>query len=141
MNHIYLTLNTDGASRGNPGPASAGATIKDEGGNLLCSMSRYLGNSTCNQAEYQALIMALEEARRIGAFEVRILADSELLIKQLRGQYRVKNASLTLLYGVVMKHLAGFQIWNARHIPREENSAADRLANEALDRAGVRHQK
>jgi len=134
----YLIINTDGASRGNPGPAAAGITIKDETGTLLRAVPRFLGRLTCNQAEYQALIIALEEAKRLGAPEVRILADSELLVKQLKGEYRVKNSGLTPLFATAMKQLAGFERWNARHIPREQNSEADKLANEALDKAGLR---
>ena len=134
----YLIINTDGASRGNPGPAAAGVTIRDDKGQMLRGISRYLGRLTCNQAEYQALIMALEEARRIGAAEVRLLADSELLVKQLKREYRVKNEGLAVLFTVAVKLLAGFARWNVRYIPREQNKEADRLANEALDKAGFK---
>ena len=137
MPYKYLVINTDGASRGNPGPAAAGVTIKDDKGQMIRGISRYLGRLTCNQAEYQALIIGLEEAKRIGAPEVRLLADSELLVKQIKGEYRVKNEGLAALFAVAVKLLGGLR-WSVRYIPRAQNKEADRLANEALDKAGFR---
>ena len=128
-----LIINADGASRHNPGPAAIGATIKDESGRLVASISRSIGRATNNQAEYQALIAALEKAIKLGARQVDIRLDSELVVKQVKGRYRVKNAALRPLYlkvGELLSQLEGFTIKN---VPREQNAEADRLANKALD--------
>jgi ribonuclease HI len=128
-----LIINADGASRYNPGPAAIGATIKDERGRLVASISRRIGRATNNQAEYQALIAALEKAIKLGARQVDIRLDSELVVKQVKGRYRVKNAALRPLYlkaGGLLSQLEGFTIKN---VPREQNAEADRLANKALD--------
>ncbi len=127
-----LIINADGASRHNPGPAAIGATIKDERGSLLASISRHIGRATNNQAEYQALIAALEKAIDLGARRIDIRLDSELVVKQVKGRYRVKNAALRPLYlkvGELLSQLEGFTISS---IPREQNAEADRLANKAL---------
>jgi len=124
---------TDGAARGNPGPAAIGATIKDEQDRLLASISRCIGSTTNNQAEYRAIIAALEKAISLGAREVSLKADSELVVRQLNGQYRVKNQALIPLYQQVKNlsgSLAGFTI---AYIPRARNAEADSLANRALD--------
>ena len=129
-----VIVNTDGASRGNPGPAAIGATIEDEQGRLINSISQPIGRATNNQAEYRAIITALEGAIRLGASEVEMHSDSELVVRQISGRYRVKNAALKLLYQQV-KHLQslleGFTI---THIPRQQNTVADNLANIALKR-------
>ena len=127
-----VIINADGASRHNPGPAAIGATIKDEQGRLLASISRRIGRATNNQAEYQALIAALEKAIAIGARRIDIRLDSELVVKQMKGRYRVKNAALRPLYlrvGELLSQLEGFTIAS---VPREQNAEADRLANKAL---------
>ncbi len=127
-----VIINADGASRHNPGPAAIGATIKDEQGRLLASISRRIGRATNNQAEYQALIAALEKAIGLGARRVDIRLDSELVVKQMKGRYRVKNAALRPLYlrvGELLSKLEGFSISS---VPREQNAEADRLANAAL---------
>ena len=127
-----LIINADGASRHNPGPAAIGATIKDERGHLLASISRRIGRATNNHAEYRALIAALEKASDMGARQVDIRLDSELVVKQVQGKYRVKNAALRPLYlkvGELLSQLEGFTISN---IPREQNAEADSLANKAL---------
>jgi ribonuclease HI len=130
-----IRLFCDGASRGNPGPSSAGAVLYDASSNVeAASLSRYLGEGTNNQAEYQALILGLEEASRLGARKVSIFADSQLLVRQLCGQYRVKNPQIQSLFGQVIRLLNRFESWQASHIPREQNSRADELANEALDK-------
>ncbi|HEY42127.1 MAG TPA: ribonuclease HI family protein [Dehalococcoidia bacterium] len=129
-----LIINADGASRHNPGPAAIGATIKDERGRLLTSISKRIGRATNNQAEYQALIAALEKAIELGARQVDIRLDSELVVKQMKGRYRVKNAALRPLYlkvGQLLSQLEGFTISS---VPREQNTEADRLANKALTR-------
>ena len=127
-----LVIFTDGAAEPNPGPAAIGAIIKDEQGRLVASISRRIGQATNNQAEYKAIIAALEEATRLGAEEVDIKSDSELVVKQINGRYRVKRKTLKPLYQQVkqlISPLAGFTI---THIPREQNIEADELANIAL---------
>jgi ribonuclease HI len=126
-------INADGASRHNPGPAAIGATIKDEQGRLLASISRRIGRATNNQAEYQALIAALEKAITLGARRVDIRLDSELVVKQMKGRYRVKNAALRPLYLRVGELLGQLESFTISNIPREQNAEADRLANKALD--------
>lgn len=122
----------DGASRGNPGPAAVGAVIKDEQGRLITSISQRIGKATNNQAEYRAIIAALENAIRLGASQVDMHSDSELVVRQINGRYRVKNAALKPLYRQVkylQSLLEGFTI---THILRQQNTEADNLANIAL---------
>ncbi|HEY77994.1 MAG TPA: ribonuclease HI family protein [Dehalococcoidia bacterium] len=127
-----MAINADGASRGNPGPAAIGATIKDEQGGLIARIARPIGRATNNQAEYQAVIAALREAVRLGARKVDIRLDSELVVRQLSGRYRVKNAALKALYQEAKGLLARLETVTIRHVPREQNQEADRLANMAL---------
>jgi len=129
-----LILNVDGASRGNPGPAAIGVTIKDENNQLVASLSERLGNTTNNQAEYKALIAGLKKAISLGAQQVTVKSDSELMVKQLQGKYRVKNADLRPLYEEVVKLAYSLGSFKITSIPREQNREADKLANEALDR-------
>ncbi|HEY33250.1 MAG TPA: ribonuclease HI family protein [Dehalococcoidia bacterium] len=129
-----VIINADGASRHNPGPAAIGATIKDEQGRLLASISRRIGRATNNQAEYQALIDALEKAVGLGARQVDIRLDSELVVRQMQGRYRVKNAALRPLYLRVGELLSQFEGSTITNVPREQNAEADRLANKALRR-------
>ena len=127
-----LIINTDGGSRGNQGPAAIGAAIKDEEGRLITSISQPIGRATNNEAEYRAIIAALEKAIQLGAKQVEMRSDSELIVRQINGQYRVKKASLQPLYQQVQQlrsRLGGFTI---THIPREQNAEADSLANMAL---------
>ena len=127
-----LVIKTDGASQGNPGLSAIGATIKDEQGSLITSISQSIGLTTNNQAEYRAIIAALEQAIRLDANQVNMYSDSELVVRQINGQYRVKNAALKLLHRKVKQlqsQLAGFTI---NYIPRHENTEADSLANMAL---------
>ena len=126
-------LYTDGASRGNPGPAAIGVVIKDGQGRVLGKISRRLGITTNNQAEYKAVIAALEEAARLGLTNVDVKADSELVVKQVSGRYRVKNAALKPLYNRVRELQASFQSFAISYIPRRQNAEADRLCNAALD--------
>jgi ribonuclease HI len=127
-----MAINADGASRGNPGPAAIGATIKDEQGGLIARISRPIGRATNNQAEYRAVIAALHEAVRLGAQKVDIRLDSELVVRQLSGRYRVKNATLKALYQEAKGLLELLETVTIRHVPREQNREADRLANMAL---------
>lgn len=128
-----LIICTDGAARGNPGPAAIGATLKDEQGNLVAAVSQCLGNTTNNQAEYRAVITALEKALSLGARNVEVRADSELVVKQINGQYRVKNAAIQPLYQQVVKLIGKLESFKIAHIPRAKNAEADALANKALD--------
>ena len=123
---------TDGASRGNPGPAAIGAIIKDTGGKLITSISQPIGRATNNQAEYRAIITALEQAINLGVSQVEIRSDSELVTRQINGQYRVKTASLRPLYLQVKQLQGQFKDFSITHIPRHQNREADRLANMAL---------
>ncbi len=123
----------DGASRGNPGSAAIGATIKDGQGRLVTSISQRIGRATNNQAEYRAIIAALEEATKLGAKQVDINSDSELVVKQINGEYRVKKATLKPLYQQVKQLQGSFQGFTITHIPRRQNIEADKLANKALD--------
>lgn len=127
-----LTIFVDGASRGNPGPSGAGFAIYCDG-KLLEGQAQYLGEVTNNQAEYNALILALERASELGGKKVMVKSDSELMVKQMRGEYKVKNEQLrglSLRAFKLMKNFASFEI---AHIPREENQEADRIANRAID--------
>ncbi len=129
---MELTIYTDGASRNNPGEAGAGAVIKQEG-KQVAALTRYLGTTTNNVAEYTAAIIALEHAILLGASRVRLFADSELLVRQLNGRYKVKNEGLKLLYHTVKELIAKIGSVEVQYIPREQNREADALANKAID--------
>jgi ribonuclease HI len=124
---------TDGASRGNPGPAGIGALLKTLAGEVLAAESAYLGEATNNVAEYKALLMGLERALELGVKQLEVRADSELLIKQLKGQYQVRNAGLQPLYRSALSLLARFEASTLLHVRREHNLEADRLANAGID--------
>jgi ribonuclease HI len=132
MTPARLIIYTDGASSGNPGPAAIGAVIQDGQGRVISRVSRRIGRATNNQAEYRAIIAALEEAVRLGAGKVDIKSDSELVVKQLKGRYRVKKATLRPLYQEVVKLVGALEAFTITHIPREQNREADRLAGKAL---------
>lgn len=123
---------TDGASRGNPGPAAIGATIKDEQGRLITVISQSIGQATNNQAEYRAIITALETAIGLGANQVDILSDSELVVRQINGRYRVKNAALKPLYQRVKQLQSQLEGSTVTHIPGQQNTEAHNLADKAL---------
>ena len=125
-------LYTDGASRGNPGPAGAGAYLVNEAGEEF-PLCQYLGEKTNNQAEYAGLLLGLKKLRELGAKTVVIRADSELMIRQLTGRYKVKNPDLKILFDEAQVLLKTFKLFEAHHIPREENKKADALANQAID--------
>jgi len=128
-------LYTDGASRGNPGPAAIGVVIKDGQGRVLARISRRIGRTTNNQAEYRAIIAALEEALRLGTARVEVKSDSELAVKQINGRYRVKNPGLRPLHQRVRELRHSFQSFAITSISRRQNVEADRLSNTALDSA------
>ena len=144
MSRGYV-IRTDGAARGNPGPASLGAALfdaerpdaRDPRATPDASISEYLGVQTNNVAEYTGTLRALELARDLGAREVHLLLDSKLIVEQLAGRWRVKDAKLIPLWAAARQVLAGFERWSAGHVPRAQNAIADALANEAIDRASV----
>lgn len=123
----------DGGARGNPGPAGAGAVLYDDAGNVLDRRGEYLGRATNNTAEYRGVLLGLELARRHGLREIRLRLDSELVVRQLTGQYRVRHPELLGLWDEVKRQLRAFTVWDVAHIPREQNAAADKLVNEAID--------
>ena len=133
MPKLRLRINCDGACRGNPGASAIGATLKNEQGQLVATVSRTIGRATSNQAEYRALIAALEKAAELGAQRVDVCLDSELVVRQLQGTYRVKNAALRPLYLRAAELLGKFAGFTITTVPRAENSEADRLANQAFD--------
>ncbi len=128
----------DGGSRGNPGPSGAGAVIIDPLGRVVKRLKKHLGVGTNNRAEYMALIMGLEAARALGAERVHVYADSELVVRQVTGRYRVKSPALEPLYKKVKGLLSAFISFRISHVPRSANSEADGLANEAMDRSARR---
>ena len=132
---MKLFINIDGASRGNPGPASVGVVIRDASGKTLKEHHRYLGEATNNIAEYSALADALALAKELGGTELTIRSDSQLLVRQFNGQYRVKNAALFQKLTEIQRTRASFASVTLIHVPREENKDADRQANIALDQA------
>jgi ribonuclease HI len=133
LNINKVVIYTDGAARGNPGPAAIGVIIKDEAGKTIAEISRRLDATTNNRAEYQAIIAALEKAVSLGARQVMIKSDSELLVKQINGQFKIKNTALRPLYQRVVQLTGSLERFSIFYIPREQNAAADALANRALD--------
>lgn len=125
-------LRTDGGSRGNPGPAGAGFVIEHDG-EILCRAGRFLGTCTNNVAEYEALIWGLENVSALGFTGVTVYADSELLVRQINGQYRVKNEGLRPLFRRATGLLSGFRVHRVFHVRREQNADADEMANLAMD--------
>ena len=124
---------SDGAARGNPGPAGAGAVVLDAQGHVLARRGRFLGNATNNVAEYKGLLLGLEAARELGARVVQVRADSQLLIRQLQGKYQVKHAGLKPLHAEALRLLNQFERHSLQHVPREENALADEMSNRAID--------
>ena len=129
-----ITLHFDGGSRGNPGPAGIGVVLRAQDGTALVTLGRYIGRATNNVAEYKALITALQEAKKLGAKKVLIRGDSELIVRQMLGQYRVKNSDLRELYEEAQHLLHQFDEAKIEHNFRDKNTLADKLANLAMDR-------
>ncbi len=129
-----VIIHVDGAARGNPGPAAIGAVIKDQAGHVTGRISRSIGTTTNNQAEYQAIIAALEKAIASGAVNVLVKSDSELVVNQINGRYKIKNTALRPLYQKLVQLIGQLENFAITSIPREQNTEADALANKALDR-------
>lgn len=130
---MKLTINIDGGSRGNPGPAGAGVVVAAEDGQVLARLGIFIGHATNNVAEYRGLLAALQKARQLGAKQVEIVSDSELLVRQMNGVYRVKNANLIRLFQEAMELRRQFEKCTFRHVRREFNKEADKLANQAMN--------
>jgi ribonuclease HI len=128
-----LQLYSDGAARGNPGPSGAGAVLVEPGGQVVAKLGKFLGTQTNNYAEYMGLLLGLKHAKSLGAKEIEVFADSELLIRQLGGRYQVKSPSLRPLYEEAVKLLNDFSRVKLVHVPRAMNAAADEMSNRAID--------
>jgi ribonuclease HI len=132
---LKLVVHVDGGSRGNPGPAAAASVVSTPSGEILDEASELLGTVTNNVAEYRALLLGLARARALGATEVEVIGDSELIAKQVRGLYKVKHAAMRPLHVESMTALRAFTAWTIRTVPRAQNAHADMLVNAALDDA------
>ncbi|HEX5714109.1 MAG TPA: ribonuclease HI family protein [Solirubrobacterales bacterium] len=130
-----LTVNVDGGARGNPGPAAIGAVVRDADGAVLEERGERIGRATNNVAEYKALLLGIGLAAAHGATELELVGDSELIVRQVEGRYKVKNAGMKELHAEVKAALSPFASWSIRHVRREQNADADRLVNTALDGA------
>ena len=133
LNSGSLIIYTDGASRGNPGAAACAVVIKDKLGNIITTLYQRIGVATSNQAEYRAIIAALEKAVNLGAGQVKLFSDSELAVRQINGRYRVKNLALRPLYLRVKELAAQLESFSIQHIPRWQNGEADKLTRQAFD--------
>jgi ribonuclease HI len=136
---VKVVVHVDGGARGNPGPAAAAAVVSDAAsGAELDSATRYLGDSvTNNVAEYHGLLLGLERAAALGASDVEVVNDSELVAKQVNGEYKVKHPGMKALHAEALAALGGFASWSVRSVPRARNAAADELVNQALDAAAL----
>jgi len=132
---VRVVVHVDGGARGNPGPAAVAAVATDADGEPLGERKLYIGEATNNVAEYRALLLGLELARELGAEEVEVVNDSELVAYQIGGEYKVKHAGLKPLFTEAMRELRSFHKWSIRPVRREQNLRADELVNEALDEA------
>ncbi|MCK5415990.1 ribonuclease HI family protein [Candidatus Parcubacteria bacterium] len=129
-----LIVYTDGGSRGNPGPSGIGAVIKNVKGKILCEISEYIGETTNNQAEYKALLAAIKKAKEFNPDEIDFFLDSELVVKQLNREYKVKNKNLQPLFVEIYNNSLNFKKITYNHVRREFNKEADKLANDAMDK-------
>jgi ribonuclease HI len=130
---VKVIVHVDGGARGNPGPAAAACVISTPGGEELAERAELLGTATNNVAEYRALLLGLEQARKLGAREVEVVGDSELIAKQVQGIYKVKHPAMRPLHQQAMAALRAFERWSIRTVPRAQNAHADALVNAALD--------
>ena len=133
---MKVVVHVDGGARGNPGPAAAGAVLSTPDGDVLDEATEFLGTATNNVAEYRGLLLGLERARALGATEVEVVNDSELVAKQVNGEYKVKHPDMKPLHAEALTALRAFDRWTVRSVPRARNAAADALVNAALDAAG-----
>jgi ribonuclease HI len=132
---VRVVVHVDGGSRGNPGPAAAAAVVSTPDGDVLDEATVALGRATNNVAEYRGLLLGLERAKALGATEVDVVNDSELVARQISGAYKVKHPDMRPLYLDAMQALRGFERWSVRSVPRAQNADADALVNQALDAA------
>jgi len=132
---VKVVVHVDGGARGNPGPAAAAAVISAPDGAVLDEAAVALGTTTNNVAEYRALLLGLDRARALGGTEVEVINDSELVAKQVNGEYKVKHPDMKPLHAQAMAALRGFDSWSIRSVPRAQNADADALVNQALDAA------
>ena len=132
---MKLVVHVDGGARGNPGPAAVAAVASTPDGDVVGERNEYIGEATNNVAEYKAVLLALELAKELGAGEVEVVNDSELVARQIGGEYKVKHAGLKPLFAETMEKLRTFDSWAVRTVRREQNKRADELVNEALDEA------
>jgi ribonuclease HI len=130
---VKLVIHVDGGARGNPGPAAVAAVASTPDGDTVGERNEYIGEATNNVAEYRAVLLALELARELGATEIEVVNDSELVARQIGGEYKVKHAGLKPLFAETMEKLREFDAWAVRNVRREHNVRADELVNEALD--------
>ena len=128
-----LTVNVDGGARGNPGPAAIGVVVRGPDGEVLEELGERIGRATNNVAEYRALLRGIELAAAHGAGELELIGDSELVVRQIEGRYKVKDAGMKELHAEAKRALGSFEDWSIRHVRRAENADADRLVNQALD--------
>ena len=129
-----LRVNVDGGARGNPGPAAIAAVVRDGDDRVLERHSMRIGTATNNVAEYRALLLGIERGAELGASHLELIGDSELIVRQVRGEYKVKDETLRALHRQVRAALEGFEDWSIRHVRRDENAEADLLVNEELDK-------
>jgi ribonuclease HI len=132
---VRLVVHVDGGARGNPGPAAAAAVLSTPDGDVVDEATELLGVATNNVAEYRGLLLGLERARALGATEVEVVNDSELVAHQVNGRYRVKHPDMKPLHAEAMRRLEAFDAWSMRPVPRASNATADALVNQALDAA------
>ena len=132
---MKVVVHVDGGARGNPGPAAAGAVISTPDGEVVAEAAEAIGVATNNVAEYRGLLLGLQRARELGASEVEVVNDSELVAKQVNGVYKVKHPDMKPLHAAALQALGGFQRWSIRSVPRAQNAGADALVNQALDAA------
>jgi ribonuclease HI len=128
-----VVVHVDGGARGNPGPAAAGAVVSTPEGDVLDEAAEAIGVATNNVAEYRGLLLGLQRARALGASEVEVVNDSELVAKQVNGVYKVKHPDMKPLHAAALQALGAFDRWSIRSVPRAQNAAADALVNQALD--------
>jgi ribonuclease HI len=134
---VKLVVHVDGGARGNPGPAAVGVVLSTPEGDVVDEASAVIGQSTNNVAEYRGLLLGLERARSLGATEIEVVNDSELVARQVSGVYRVKHPDMKPLHREALATLDSFERWSIRSVPRDQNARADELVNRALDAAGT----